>query len=160
MPNITSRAAIYEINSYFLSLPRFAELVNYEEGVSEYTPFWPAQEEIESVEPFIRYQVSTIAGADDYWTTRDFVSYFIYAKDLTVIQELSNIILHEVRTGYGFALRINQWMADNDKDDFRFKTANFRSAETADPVFEEGGIRPSLVSFSTYYHFKEGLGQL
>jgi hypothetical protein len=161
LTDISSRLAVWDLNDYLLSDSLIASLLGYEEGITEYKPFWPIQEEPESSSVFIRYIIDTRATSSrDWWRVQDTVTYFIYSQDVTVSARIAMQIMNLTRTGAGSAGPLNTWLKENGRTDFRFLHLGFINSSDGGPADEEYGIRPRAVTIDTSYVYNEAIGQL
>lgn len=145
------RLMVWDLNDYWLSVPEFASAVEYTEGVSDYKPFWPAQEEPESGEPFIVYDNTTHISTNDWWIWHDIVMYQIYSRDLITSSKLTNIMLHLGKSGAESAAYVNQWMRDNGRTDYRLKSIELLDLADVKPTNSEYGNRVRMVTFRVKY---------
>ena len=147
---------VYDLIDYLLDDSEFADAVNYDG--SGYKPFFPAQEQPESEQPFIRYSMRTTVDTDEWWIQTDDWMLFIHSNSPLELNNINAILIDRLVRGDKSAKPINKWMLDNGREDYWVHSTEVQMLGQYVPSEQEGGEFQIPTTIRIKYTRRNGTG--
>jgi hypothetical protein len=144
------RSPIFDLRDWWASDDRLRELLRVDE--LGYVPFFPIQEQPESVEPFIVYKFEKISEPEAWWIHYDFIYMEIYFSDFQDAYEIINIMIDKANKGAISARDLTHFLKKEQKPvDFEYHTIEYIDGGRPDPAKEQAGDMKIEAAFAISY---------
>jgi hypothetical protein len=144
------RSPFFDLRDWWVSDSRLREILKVDE--LGFAPFFPIQEQPESVEPFVVYKFEKYSHPSNWWMHYDIIYMEIYFTDFQDAYEIINIMIDKANKGAISARDLTHWLkSENRPMDFEFHTIEYIDGGRPDPAKEQAGEMKIEAAFAIEY---------